>query len=302
MISGATGSGKSLLLSAIIGEADLVSGKIFAPAAPSVLERYDHKANRGNWIIPSLKAYVAQTPWIENASLRDNILAGLPLDEKRYNATIDACALRKDLEMLMDGDATELGTNGVNLSGGQKWRVTLARAIYSRAGILVMDDIFSAVDAHVGRHILDRCLSGWLCKGRTRILVTHHVALCRSTARFLVELGGEGVLQADLCEEQSEDTLEAMGPWEGTEQVAGTETSVTTDSDETALGDGHDSALAKRPPKPPRRFVEEETRAKGAVKADVYRAYFKSSGGYFVWGFGLLIWVAYEGLILGTSS
>ncbi len=104
--------------------------------------RHDSKANKGNWIIPEAIAYVAQIPWIENASIKDNIVFGLPYLEDRYKKTIEVCALKKDLEMLSDGENTEIGANGINLSGGQKWRVTLARAIYSRAGILVMDDIF----------------------------------------------------------------------------------------------------------------------------------------------------------------
>src|SRR6185436_16738598 len=108
-------------------------------------------------------------PWIENASLKDNILFGLPLLPERYEAVLDACALKQDLEILEDGDQTEIGANGINLSGGQRWRVTLARALYSRAGILVMDDIFSAVDAHVGRWIFEKALTGELSDGRTRV-------------------------------------------------------------------------------------------------------------------------------------
>lgn len=139
VISGKTGSGKSLMLSAILGEVDLLSGSLYVPKAPPLLERHDSKANKGNWIIPKAIAYVAQIPWIENASIQDNILFGLPYDEDRYNKTVEYTALKKDLEMLTDGGETEVGAQGVNLSGGQKWRVTLARAIYSRAGILVLE-------------------------------------------------------------------------------------------------------------------------------------------------------------------
>jgi len=96
----------------------------------------------------SAEKVVGKIPWIENASVTENILFGLPMDEEQFDATVAACALKKDLDMLPDGVKTELGVNGVNLSDGQKWRITLARAIYSRAGILVIDDILSAVDAH----------------------------------------------------------------------------------------------------------------------------------------------------------
>lgn len=142
VISGMTGSGKSLLLAAIIGEADLLSGTVKAPQAPSVSERLDRKAGKNNWIIDSAIAYVAQIPWIENATVKENILFGLPFDKGRYDKVLDSCALRKDLEILDDGDKTDIGFNGINLSGGQRWRITLARALYSRAGILVLDDIF----------------------------------------------------------------------------------------------------------------------------------------------------------------
>lgn len=142
VISGMTGAGKSLLLAAIIGEADLLSGTVKAPRAPLTAQRFDGYATKGNWIIDSSIAYVAQIPWIENATVKQNILFELPYDQGRYNKVLDACALRKDLEILEDGDETDIGFNGVNLSGGQRWRVTLARALYSRAGILVLDDIF----------------------------------------------------------------------------------------------------------------------------------------------------------------
>ena len=142
IVAGKTGSGKSLLLSSIIGEADKLSGVIRVPEAPAPFERYDHKVNKSNWIIDSAIAYVAQTPWIENATIRDNIVFGLPFDSGRYEKTISACALEKDFEMLVDGEMTDIGANGINLSGGQKWRISFARALYSRAGILVLDDIF----------------------------------------------------------------------------------------------------------------------------------------------------------------
>lgn len=87
--------------------------------------------------------YVA---WLQNASIRDNILFGLPYVEKRYQATLTACALDKDLSIFEDGDMTEIGEKGITLSGGQKARVALARAVYSRAKIILMDDILSAVD------------------------------------------------------------------------------------------------------------------------------------------------------------
>ena len=105
------------------------------------------------------------------------------------------------MEILADGEMTEIGANGVNLSGGQRWRVTLARALYSRAGILVLDDIFGAVDVHVGRWIFENALTGELGQGRTRILATHHPALCISRANFAVVLGHGTVEHAAQIED-----------------------------------------------------------------------------------------------------
>lgn len=125
VVTGKTGSGKSLLLAGILGEADVLKGSVNVPKATG--ERQDQKATKDNWIIPNAIAFVAQIPWIENASIKDNIMFGLPFDENRYNKTIEVCALKKDLDMMPDGDRTEIGLNGINLSGGQRWRITFAR-------------------------------------------------------------------------------------------------------------------------------------------------------------------------------
>lgn len=106
VVSGQTGTGKSLLLAAILGEVDLLSGQINIPRAPLAKDRHDHLANKDNWIIPSSIAFVAQIPWIENATIKENILFGLPFDADRYQKVIEVCALRKDLDMLSDGENT----------------------------------------------------------------------------------------------------------------------------------------------------------------------------------------------------
>lgn len=293
VISGKTGAGKSLMLAAVLGEVDLLSGSVSLPKAPKLEDRKDAKATRDNWIIPEAIAYVAQIPWIENASIRDNIEFGLPHDEERYNKTIDVCALRKDLEVLSDGENTEIGANGINLSGGQKWRVTLARAIYSRAGILVLDDIFSAVDAHVGRHIFEKCLTGELAAGRTRILVTHHVALCQPKTKYLVELGDGTVLNAGLLSElESDGTLELIKSHQETPaEIREDENTTAVNSqepsdDETEDQNGDDGntlkkVLSKQPEA--RKFVEDEKIEKGAIKSHVYSVYLRESGGVAFW-------------------
>jgi ABC-type multidrug transport system fused ATPase/permease subunit len=308
VISGKTGTGKSLMLAAILGEVDVLGGTLYVPRAPPLSERHDDKANKDNWIIPEAIAYVAQIPWIENASIKDNILFGLPYDEERYNKTVEVCALKKDLEMLNDGENTEIGANGINLSGGQKWRVTLARAVYSRAGILVLDDIFSAVDAHVGRHIFEKCLNGELAVGRTRILVTHHVALCEPKTKYLVELGNGGVLHSGLLSElREEGTLQKIKSHEETaEEIEADELATAVNSDGSSVEereqDGADgNTLKKVTSKTPvaRKFVEEETREQGAVRKHIYSTYLKDSGGFIYWIFALFVFLVVQGLNLG---
>ncbi|OTB05135.1 hypothetical protein M426DRAFT_57371 [Hypoxylon sp. CI-4A] len=304
IISGKTGSGKSLMLAAILGEVDIVSGSISVPRPPT--QRHNQKANRDNWIIPGAVAFVAQIPWIENATVKDNILFGLPYDAYRYNKTIEVCALTKDLEMFSDGENTEIGANGINLSGGQKWRITLARAIYSRAGILVLDDIFSAVDAHVGRHIFEKCLTGELCVGRTRILVTHHVALCEPKTKYLIELGNGRVLNAGLLSElEQTGTLEQIKSHEQTSQeVRDDEGSTAINSEETSQVDTEPDGepLTKTPSRAQaRKFVEEEAREKGAVKSKVYKVYMKHSGSWWFWLAVLFLYLFVQALILGRS-
>jgi len=112
---------------------------------------------------------------VQNLSLRDNILFGLPFDPSLYAKVISACGLHPDLAALADGDSTEIGERGINLSGGQKARIALARAVYARADVYLLDDVLSAVDAHVAAHLMEECLQGLLRKwGATIVLVTHH--------------------------------------------------------------------------------------------------------------------------------
>ncbi|MCI18435.1 ABC transporter C family member 4-like, partial [Trifolium medium] len=98
-------------------------------------------------------AYVAQTSWIQNGTIEENILFGLPMNRQKYNEVIRVCCLEKDLEMMEFGDQTEIGERGINLSGGQKQRIQLARAVYQDCDIYLLDDVFSAVDAHTGTEI-----------------------------------------------------------------------------------------------------------------------------------------------------
>ncbi|KAM4636126.1 ATP-binding cassette sub-family C member 2 [Discoglossus pictus] len=169
-VVGGVGSGKSSLVSAMLGEMDHVSGHIN---------------------IKGSVAYVPQQAWIQNATLKDNILFGSELDEVRYQKVLEACALLPDLEMLPGGDQSEIGEKGINLSGGQKQRVSLARAVYNNADIYILDDPLSAVDAHVGKHIFDKVVGpNGLLKDKTRILVTHGVSFLKHTDEIVVLVSG----------------------------------------------------------------------------------------------------------------
>ncbi|OJA08176.1 hypothetical protein AZE42_10977 [Rhizopogon vesiculosus] len=140
------GSGKTLLLLSLLGEADIITGQVVCPRSPpDALACFaNQKVTKEEWIVPGVCAYVPQSAWLRNASIKDNILFGLPFDEERYQTTLEICALISDLRILEDGDESEIGERGVNLSGGQKARVSLARAVYSRASILLFDDVLSA--------------------------------------------------------------------------------------------------------------------------------------------------------------
>jgi len=192
VITGPTASGKTALLMALMGEMTGVSDgqstvanthgedgpKIFLPKHPS---QYDMTTGLKNCI-----SYAAQAPWLEHLTIKDNILFGSPYEEERYNEVIRCCALQPDLDVLEDGDQTEIGARGVSLSGGQKARVALARAVYARTKHVLLDDPLSAVvcrldrkslsnqdaesflqDSHTSRFLFEELFQGPLMKDRT---------------------------------------------------------------------------------------------------------------------------------------
>ncbi|GAY40932.1 hypothetical protein CUMW_055590 [Citrus unshiu] len=163
-IVGTVGSGKSSLLASILGEMHKISGKVK---------------------VCGTTAYVAQTSWIQNGTIEENILFGLPMNRAKYGEVVRVCCLEKDLEMMEYGDQTEIGERGINLSGGQKQRIQLARAVYQDCDIYLLDDVFSAVDAHTGSDIFKECVRGAL-KGKTIILVTHQVDFLHNVDLILV--------------------------------------------------------------------------------------------------------------------
>ncbi|GAW05470.1 ABC protein [Lentinula edodes] len=151
-IVGRVGSGKSSLLQGLVGEMRKTSG---------------------DFSFGGRVAYCPQIAWIQNASLRDNILFGQPFEEVKYWRALERSCLIPDLQMLPDGDLTEIGEKGINLSGGQRQRVNIARALYYNADVILFDDPLSAVDAHVGRSLFHGAIHPLVKEGKTVILVTH---------------------------------------------------------------------------------------------------------------------------------
>ncbi|XP_043706474.1 ABC transporter C family member 3-like isoform X1 [Telopea speciosissima] len=190
-VCGSVGSGKSSLLSCILGEVPKISGVI--------------KLN-------GMKAYVAQSPWIQSGKIVDNILFGKEMNGERYEMILEACSLKKDLELFAFGDQTIIGERGINLSGGQKQRIQIARALYHDADIYLLDDPFSAVDAHTGTHLFKECLLGIL-GSKTIIYVTHQVEFLPSADLILVMRDGR-ITQAGKYEEilsSGTDFMELIG-------------------------------------------------------------------------------------------
>lgn len=165
-VVGSVGCGKSSLISAMLGEMDVTGGKVHL---------------RGS------VAYVPQQAWIQNATLKDNILFGRTYHQSKYKRIIEACALKPDLEILPGGDMIEIGEKGINLSGGQKQRVAIARAVYQNNEVYLLDDPLSAVDSHVGKHIFENVIGPkGLLKNKTRILVTNGLTYLPQVDRIVV--------------------------------------------------------------------------------------------------------------------
>lgn len=190
-VVGPVGSGKSTLLSVILGEVPLVSGDVK---------------------ISGKISYASQEPWIFEGTIKENIVFIEPYNAQRYQKVLTVCGLKKDLEILSDGDRTVVGERGITLSGGQKARVNLARAVYRNADIYLFDDPLSAVDAHVGRWIFEECFIKFL-EGKLCILATHQLQYLKdlehvvvlSSGKIIDEGPGKTVLKGIDFHENSEN-------------------------------------------------------------------------------------------------
>uniref|UniRef100_A0A8C2XQZ4 ATP-binding cassette, sub-family C (CFTR/MRP), member 2 n=1 Tax=Cyclopterus lumpus TaxID=8103 RepID=A0A8C2XQZ4_CYCLU len=288
-VVGAVGSGKSSLMSALLGE--MYSTKGFINIQGSL-------------------AFVPQQAWIQNATLRDNILFGSSHEERRLQGVIQACALGPDLELLPGSDLTEIGEKGINLSGGQKQRVSLARAAYSQADIYLLDDPLSAVDSHVGKHLFDEVIGpNGLLKDKTRILVTHGVSFLPYVDEIIVlvdgvvsEVGSYNSLRASrgafsefldtYAKEQSNQTHSELFKFP-TKYVfimfsllvfSGLFSSVRLRKKSSLKKSDNVSDIKKG-----QRLIENETMETGKVKFSVYLQYLRAMG----WGYTVMVFLVY---------
>uniref|UniRef100_A0A0W0EW54 Putative multidrug resistance-associated ABC transporter n=1 Tax=Moniliophthora roreri TaxID=221103 RepID=A0A0W0EW54_MONRR len=276
VVTGPTASGKTALLLAVLGEMTLLSGRIVMSKNPRKVDENGHM---------HAISYAAQSPWLRHQTIKENILFGYPYDEQRYKAVVEACALKPDLDMLEDGDSTEIGARGVSLSGGQKARVALARAVYARTKYVLLDDPLSAVDSHTSRYLYEHLLCGPLLANRTVVLVTHHVDLVLPGAHYLIrmldgridtqgtikDLQARGILE-DISTEASVDAHReeiAVAEKESKEEDVNEADSPTTEGDQVQ--------------KKPRKLVKDEHRETGSVKWSIYRKYLEASS-YYIWG------------------
>ncbi|KAK8782741.1 hypothetical protein V5799_015921 [Amblyomma americanum] len=182
IIIGPVGSGKTTLLSGMLGELTPYKGTV-------------------QWANTSCIAYVPQKPWLLNATLKENILFGQQYDGRRYHQVIQACALQPDIDLLPARDMTEIGERGFNLSGGQRQRIALARAFYSSAKTVILDDPLSALDTHVGMHVFEQGVRNLLLRRhRTVVLVTHKQELLIHASKVVILEGGKIRCQGNLAE------------------------------------------------------------------------------------------------------
>lgn len=282
-VCGMVGSGKSSFLSCILGEIPKISGEVR---------------------ICGSAAYVSQSAWIQSGNIEENILFGSPMDRAKYKKVLHACSLKKDLELFSHGDQTIIGDRGINLSGGQKQRVQLARALYQDADIYLLDDPFSAVDAHTGSELFKEYIMTALAT-KTVIFVTHQVEFLPAADMILVLKGGhiiqagkyDDLLQAgtdfktlvsahheaieamDIPSHSSEDSDEIMPPngsvvlkcdtqANNIENLAKEVQEGVSTSDQKAIKEKKKAKRARK-----KQLVQEEERERGRVSMKIYLSY-----------------------------
>ncbi|XP_074596227.1 multidrug resistance-associated protein 1-like [Brevipalpus obovatus] len=284
-IVGTVGSGKSSLLSALLGEMECIKGQVRI------------SSTHGN------TAYVAQQAWIQNTTLKNNILFGSAYNRVKYERTIRACALGLDISYLPGGDETEIGEKGINLSGGQKQRVSLARACYTDADVYFLDDPLSAVDAHVAKHLFDNVLSSQtgILRDKTRILVTNRLDLLPFVDNIIVLDNGE------ISEMGTYDDLKSSGTEFSKlmEQFNTVEEEISEQKRKNSCADGYantkNDIVTSCTDEEAKRLIKTEKTETGSVSWNVYIEYLKRIS--FIW-FAILILchITSNGFALGSNT
>ncbi|CUG91291.1 ABC transporter, putative [Bodo saltans] len=264
VILGPTGSGKSTLLEAVLGQLYLSEGKI--ATADSI-------------------GFVPQQPWIMNATVKENIEFFSPADEKRLATALRTCQLDTDLHMLPGGLDTEIGERGVNLSGGQRARVSMARAVYARRDVYLLDDPLSALDAHVGAALLNDCILDTLAYS-TRVLATHHAHVLPK-ADYIIELNLDGSIKFSGTYPEYSGTH----PNDDSNAASPTGRSPTTQIPSSPKKESQTGA----------KLTSKEEKASGSVPLATYIAYFNACGGLLRILLVVLVFLATEFLIVSNT-
>ncbi|XP_075235400.1 ATP-binding cassette sub-family C member 4-like [Lycorma delicatula] len=259
VIIGMVGSGKSSLFHAILQELPLLNGTL--------------KVN-SHYI-----SYASQEAWLFSGSVRQNILFGEPYDKDRYKEVTRVCALRTDFAQLPYGDKTVVSDRGISLSGGQRARINLARAVYRKSDIYLLDDPLSAVDTHVGKHLFEHCILGFL-KNKTCILITHQLQYLNNLENIVMLENGSvicnGNYQSLLTTGKYFAKLLTAKKTESAESE--TEHVVLINKEHSSMqsiASSYDDKLQEEPPE------MAEMRAIGNVGFNVYKEYLKASGSWF---------------------
>ncbi|RAL44622.1 hypothetical protein DM860_003381 [Cuscuta australis] len=283
-ICGPVSSGKSSLLSCVLGEMSKISGsvKIFGTIA-----------------------YVPQSAWIQSGTIEENILFGMKMDREKYDRIVEACCLKKDLEDIPFGDQTFIGERGINLSGGQKQRVQIARALYQDVDIYLFDDPFSAVDAHTGTHLFNECILG-LLESKAVVYVTHQVEFLPAADLILVMKGGKISKEGDytsILKSETEfmelvgahkEALSSIDSFEERVLTVKNDNSTTMQNEES----GKDDCSSARPKG---QLIQDEERKKGGVGFSVYWTYMTLAFGGILVPFICLGQVLFQALQVGGN-
>lgn len=250
IITGQVGSGKSILLSAIAGETSDISGTVTC---------------QGTLV------YVPQIAWVFSGTIRENILFGQPYDEGKYNSVLNSCALIKDIQQFPDYDQTVVGECGAVLSGGQRARVSLARAVYADADIYLLDDPLSAVDFKVGQHIFKQCIEG-LLGDKTRVLICHEEQYMKKADEVVVLDKGLVLGKGRFMELQEKNLLGTMANPLCKTVLKRSESYnlVEEQGEKSNCADGRAGNEARS------LQIEEEDRVIGVVSSKLYWNYFRS--------------------------